>query len=84
MIGPALGGIFGRRDSLWVVKAILDFDLLLGQDDLIATQLHEEYSWIRHLLYPFSDEDMRLLIEFIKEEEKKDLPTLTYEIIACP
>jgi mono/diheme cytochrome c family protein len=76
LIGPALAGVLERRDSLWVVKMIRNSAQLIASGDPTAVQLFREYNGIQMTSFTsLSDEELRILIEYLKVEgERQEMP----------
>ncbi|MCR9252765.1 MAG: cytochrome c [bacterium] len=69
IIGPALGQVAGRRDSLWITQWIQDNELLRSKDQ-IAQELYLEYNETQCLKNDFSKTDMSDLMTFLYEQNK--------------
>ncbi|MEL7145191.1 MAG: c-type cytochrome, partial [Bacteroidota bacterium] len=51
VIGPALVGVFERRDSLWVIDATRNFPALIKRGDQTAIDLYHEYNKTEHTVF---------------------------------
>jgi mono/diheme cytochrome c family protein len=78
LVGPALAGVLERRDSLWVIKMIRNSSQLIASGDPTAAKLFREYNGTQMTSFTsFSEEELRILLEYIKLEsarEDKPLP----------
>ena len=67
VIGPALAGVFERRDSLWVIDATVDYMALMEKGDKEAIALYKEWREISHIRFTeLSDEKLKALMTYIK------------------
>lgn len=72
VIGPPLGGVLERRDSLWVIRMIRNSSQLIASGDPTANELFLEFNRIQMTSFTsFSDEDLRNLLEYIALESKR-------------
>ena len=78
LIGPALAGVFERRDSLWVIKMIRNSSQLIASGDPTAMKLFREYNGTQMTSFTsFSDEDLKSLLEYIRLESERQQQPLT-------
>jgi cytochrome c2 len=69
LVGPALGGVLQRRDSLWVVKIIRNSSQLISSGDKTAVKLINEYNkTVMTSFSSFSDSDLKNLLAYLKLE----------------
>lgn len=66
VIGPPLVNVFERRDSLWVLNAITDFEGLVEMGDSLAIELFENHNETKHPAYAFSDNELEALVDYIQ------------------
>ena len=65
MIGPALKGVYERRNPAWVMNMISNPDKMLKEDP-IAKALLKEYNNAIMLNQNLSDEDTRAVAEYLR------------------
>ena len=65
MIGPAMKGVYERRNPAWVMNMMLNPDEML-QKDPIAIALLKEYNNAIMLNQNLSEEDARALAEYLR------------------
>ncbi len=69
LVGPKLAGIFERRDSVWIRKAIVHMSKLIASGDSSAVALFEEYDKQQMPSNEFlSEEEVDQLMGYIKGE----------------
>ena len=74
VIGPPLRGVFNRRDSVWITKAIIDFEALVNAEDSLAIAIFNEYNQTSHTRYTgFSEDDLALLLDYLYQEGEREL-----------
>ncbi|MGB3463906.1 MAG: cytochrome c [Cyclobacteriaceae bacterium] len=67
IIGPALAGVFERRDSLWIIRSFKNYDKLLAEGDTTAIALYEEYNRTQHTRFEnFTDKETKHLMSYLK------------------
>lgn len=70
IIGPELGTVAGRRDSLWITQWVWDSEALRKKDD-VAQNMYLEYNKIPCVKHNhFTKEDMSDLMTFLQEQNK--------------
>jgi mono/diheme cytochrome c family protein len=73
LIGPALAGVFERRDSLWVIAMIRNSSQLIASGDPTAVKLFREYNGVQMTSFTsFSDEELKSLLEYIRFESARE------------
>ena len=70
MVGPALGGIDKRRDEAWLLKWIRNSAAVIASGDQYAVDLYNQYNKTAMPAYDWSDEEIKSVLAYIKEEEK--------------
>lgn len=66
VVGPALGGVSERRDSLWIVQMIRNSEKLIASGDATAINLYRAYNQTRMPSYQsLPDSSIQLMIEYI-------------------
>ncbi|MFY0686134.1 MAG: c-type cytochrome [Cyclobacteriaceae bacterium] len=71
VIGPALGGVNERRDREWLVAWIQNSQKLIQSGDETAVELFEQFNKTAMPAYPFSEDEVVSILEYIKVEEAK-------------
>ena len=76
LVGPALGGVMYRQDSLWLVQWIRNSSKMIADGDPMAVALFEEYNKLQMTSFTsLSDEDMKNLLEYLQlASEPKVMP----------
>ncbi|MBM3918589.1 MAG: c-type cytochrome [Sphingomonadales bacterium] len=69
MAGPALGGIDKRRDGAWLLKWIRNSAAVIASGDQYAVDLFNQYNKTAMPAYDWSDEEIKSVLAYIKEEE---------------
>ena len=68
LVGPALKGVFDRRDSVWIRTLITNIDILIKRRDKQVQQLRKEYNYLEHTRFEsMPKEDMDNLLIFLKD-----------------
>lgn len=70
MVGPALGGIDKRRDEAWLLKWIRNSAAVIASGDQYAVDLYNQYNKTAMPAYDWSEEEIKSVLAYIKEEEK--------------
>jgi len=70
MVGPALGGVDKRRDEAWLLKWIRNSAAVIASGDQYAVDLYNQYNKTAMPAYDWSDEEIKSVLAYIKEEEK--------------
>jgi hypothetical protein len=65
IIGPSLNGVIERRGIDWFINWTTNPEKLIETNEE-AAQLFEDYGQTKHLAYPFDEEKLQLLIEYIE------------------
>jgi protein SCO1 len=65
-VGPDLLGVTSVRDRVWLSRIITEPDKLIEENDPIATSLFKKYREIRMPRLGLAQEDVNVLIEFMK------------------
>lgn len=69
LVGPPLRNLGQRRDSIWIVNAILDFQSLVDKKDSTALKVYAEYN-MSHPQFVLTDEEIASLVKFIETASK--------------
>lgn len=69
LIGPDLKGVTERRDEAWLIKFIQNSQAMIQAGDEIAVQLFEEYNKIPMPPNNLSDDEVKTLLNYIKNFE---------------
>ncbi len=72
-VGPALVGIFVRRDSVWIRKMILNANALLKSGDKEAKQFYNEYGQLDHTPFKFTQRELDDLLIYLQAEENMSI-----------
>ncbi len=67
LVGPDLRGVAERRDEAWLLKFIKSSQTMVNAGDPIATQLFEEFNKTPMPDPPYSEEQIRQIVEWIKK-----------------
>lgn len=70
-IGPDLLGVTNVRERAWLMKIISDPIKLLDEKDPLATALFKKYNEIRMPKMGLAEEDVNVLIEFMKTQSAR-------------
>ena len=70
-IGPDLLGVTNVRERAWLMKIISDPIKLLDEKDPLATALFKKYNEIRMPKMGLPDEDVNVLIDFMKTQSAR-------------
>jgi hypothetical protein len=69
LVGPALSGVFERRDSVWIRTLIVDIDVLIKRKDEEVMKLREEYNYSDHTRFrSLTKEQLDNLLYYLKAE----------------
>ncbi len=69
LVGPALTGVFERRDSVWIRKMIVNAEQLRKRGDKQAIILYREYGQLEHTRFTSMNEPtLDALLSYLKEE----------------
>ena len=72
MTGPALAGMSERHSEEWLVKWIKNSGALIASGDPAANQIFEEWNKVAMPAFAqFSDDQIKGIIAFVKEEEAR-------------
>jgi hypothetical protein len=66
VIGPSLNGVIERKGIDWFMNWITNPKELIETNEE-AARLFEDYGRTEHLAYPFEEQELQLLIEYIKQ-----------------
>lgn len=84
LVGPALAGVFERRDSVWIRTLIVNIDILLKRKDKQVEQLRKEYNYTEHTHFEgMSKEHLDDLLLYLKVAPKVSLSQPESTIISC-
>ena len=70
-VGPDLLGVTNVRERAWLMKIIADPIKLLDEKDPLATALFKKYNEIRMPKMGLQDEDVNVLIDFMKTQSAR-------------
>lgn len=70
LVGPALKGIHDRRDEAWLIKWIKNSQAVIASGDQYAVDLFNKWNKVAMPAYDWSDEEIKSVLAYIKEQEK--------------
>jgi protein SCO1/2 len=70
-VGPDLLGVAANRDHKWLVRWLMEPDVMLKEKDPIATALYEQYGKVPMPNITLSEQQALDLIEFMDTESKR-------------
>jgi len=68
LIGPALAGIYDRRDMDWIKAFIKNSQVVIASGDEYAVALYEEYNKTAMTSFNFDDSEIEAILSYIKFE----------------
>lgn len=68
LVGPALAGVYDRRDMEWIKAFIRNSQAVIASGDEYAVALYEEYNNTVMTSFNFTDEEIESIISYIKFE----------------
>lgn len=84
LVGPALAGVFDRRDSVWIRTLIVDIDILIKRKDTAVMNLRKKYDFIEHTRFTsLTKEELDNLIYYLKIDQGGRMFAGS-KVIACP
>ncbi|MFN3530524.1 MAG: c-type cytochrome [Bacteroidia bacterium] len=69
LVGPALQGVFDRRDEAWLIKWIRNSAAMIAAGDETAVQLFNDWNKVAMPAYDWTDDEIKSVLAFIKEQE---------------
>ena len=72
VIGPALKNVHERRSVEWLIPWIRNSQKVIQSGDEYAVALYEEYNKTVMTAYPFSDDEIKSILSYIKVESNKE------------
>lgn len=66
-IGPALAGVYERRDLDWLKSWIKNSQAMVAAGDPIAVELFEEYKTVMQA-FPISDDEIMSILAYVQQE----------------
>jgi len=73
VIGPALEGVYDRRDISWILAYVKNSQKVIASGDEYAVNLFNEYNNVEMTSFDFLDDDQILsIIAYIKAEAEKE------------
>lgn len=70
VVGPALGGIYNRRDLPWIYAFVRNSSQVIGSGDEYAVNLYNEYNNLQMPNHDLSDEQILSIISWVKYTEE--------------
>jgi len=71
LIGPALEGVYDRRDMDWIKSFVKNSQALIASGDQYAVALYEEYNRTVMPSFNFSDSEIESIMAFVRSEAEK-------------
>ncbi len=71
LVGPALGGVENRHSEEWLIKWIRNSQAMIASGDAEAVKIATEYNNLVMPAYDWSDEEIKAVLAYIKEEGAK-------------
>ncbi len=69
VIGPALAGVWDRRDEAWIIKFVKNSQAVIKSGDEYAVNLYKEYNETLMTAWPqLTDDQIRGIIAYVKQE----------------
>jgi mono/diheme cytochrome c family protein len=68
LIGPALAGVYDRRDMDWIIAFIRNSQAVIASGDEYAVELFEEYNKTAMTPFNLNDSEIESIISYIKFE----------------
>ncbi|MDX2303015.1 MAG: cytochrome c3 family protein [Microscillaceae bacterium] len=79
VVGPGLQGILERRDRSWLIPWIKNSQAVITSGDPYAVALYEKYNKTLMTAFPWPDEDINAVIDYIANYKPPVEPTTTSE-----
>jgi len=70
VVGPALGGIYNRRDLPWLYSFIRNSSQVISSGDDYAVNLYNEYNNLQMPNHDLSDDEIKSIIAWVKYTEE--------------
>jgi hypothetical protein len=84
LVGPALNGVFERRDSVWIRTLIVDIDILIKRKDKEVAALRKEYNYTEHTRFTsLTKEELDNLLYYLRLDPG-GVMQVEQKVIACP
>jgi len=75
LVGPALSKVYERRDSTWLYSFIKGSQRMISDGDATAVELFSQYNEVIMPNQPFDDDQIGLILAYIKSEDTQVLST---------
>jgi mono/diheme cytochrome c family protein len=72
LVGPALAGVYDRRDMDWIKSFIKNSQAVIASGDDYAVSLYEEYNQTVMPSFNFSDAEIESIVAYIRVEAEKE------------
>lgn len=69
LVGPDLSGVYERREEDWLIRFIRSSQTMLKAGDSLTVALYEEYNHIPMPDNPLTDQEIRNLLDYIREKD---------------
>lgn len=72
LIGPALAGVYDRRELPWIISFVKNSQLVISSGDEYANNLFEEFNKVEMPAFDFlADEQIVSIVSYIRDEASK-------------
>ena len=68
LVGPALGGVYDRRDMDWIKAFVKNSQAVIASGDAYAVALYEEYNQTVMTSFNLSDSEIESIIAYVRYE----------------
>jgi cytochrome c oxidase subunit 2 len=69
LVGPALKGVFDRREEAWLIKWIRNSAAMIASGDEQAVALFNQWNKVAMPAYDWTDDEIQSVLAYIKEQE---------------
>jgi cytochrome c2 len=67
LVGPALKGVYDRRDEDWIIQFVQNSNEMIASGDEVAMQLFQDYNQIPMPNQPVTADEIRSVLAYIKD-----------------
>lgn len=68
LVGPDLAGVTEQRPEDWLIRFVKSSQQVIRSGDSVATALFEEYGRMVMPDHPYSDDEVHLILQYIREQ----------------
>ncbi len=72
LVGPALAGVYDRRDMDWIKSFVKNSQAVIASGDDYAVSLYEDYNQTAMPSFNFSDTEVESIIAYVRAEAEKE------------